>query len=255
MTLSEHLEELRTRLVRALIAVGLGTLLAFWQIDVVMDVLWRPLRPIIEKYDVELIQFKAYGGFFGAMMISFFTGLVLTSPVVLHQVWSFVGAGLYRHERRAVKFYAVPGFFLFLAGAALAYFFVMPWALDFLIGYAQERLGVVSKLNFTDYVSLIAWSMFIFGMVFQLPVVMVFLMRVGVVEPATFRRWRRAAIVAAFALGMILTPPDVVTQIALASCMILLYEGAILVGSTVARKREAEEEPERKEPGSKEKPE
>lgn len=242
MTLSEHLEELRARLVRALLAAAVGTILAFWQIDLVMAFLRRPLDPIIEKYDVEIIQFKAYGGFFGAMMLSFFTGLVLASPVVLHQIWSFVGAGLYRHERRAVKFYAAPGFVLFLAGAALAYFFVMPWALDFLIGYAQEKLGVVSKLNFTDYVSLVAWSMFIFGMVFQLPVIMVFLMRIGVVEPDTFRRWRRGAIVTAFGLGMILTPPDVVTQIALASCIVLLYEGAILVGSTLARKREEQEE-------------
>lgn len=241
MTLSEHLEELRLRLVWALLATGLGTLLAFWQIDLVMGFLRRPLDPIIEKYDVELIQFKAYGGFFGAMLLAFFTGLVLASPVVLHQIWAFVGAGLYRHERRAVKFYALPGFALFLAGAALAYFFVMPWALDFLIGYARDELGVVSKLNFTDYVSLIAWAMFIFGMVFQLPVVMVFLMRIGVVEPDTFRRWRRGAIVAAFALGMILTPPDVITQIALASCMILLYEGAIFAGTRLARKREQEE--------------
>lgn len=242
MTLSEHLEELRTRLVRCLLATLVGFVLAFWQMDLVMGFLRRPLEGVLAAYPgvVSMVQTKAYDGFLGAMKIAFFAGVVLASPVVLHQLWAFVGAGLYRHERRVVKYYALPGFLLFVAGAFLAYAFVMPLALRFLIGYAKDELGIQSLLNISDYVTLIAFAMFVFGLMFQVPIVMVFLMRIGAVEPVTFRRWRKAAIVAAFFFGMILTPPDVVSQIVLASCMILLYEGALLVGSRIAKPRSGE---------------
>jgi sec-independent protein translocase protein TatC len=233
MTLSEHLEELRARLVRCLLATAVGFGIAFWKVDLVMEFLRRPL----EGVRASMIQTKAYDGFMGAMMVAFFAGLLLASPLILHQVWAFVGAGLYRHERRMVKFYALPGFALFLGGAFLAYAFVMPLALRFLIGYASDELGIESMLNLPDYVRLIAWAMVVFGLMFQMPVIMVFLMRTGVVEPATFRRWRKAAIVAAFFFGMVLTPPDVMSQIILAGSLILLYEVAVLIGARVARPR------------------
>jgi sec-independent protein translocase protein TatC len=237
MTISEHIEELRTRLVRSLLGVGAGFLLAMWRIEDVVGFMRRPLDAVMSKYtDVSLIQTKAYLAFTGSLKVAFFTGLVCASPVILYQIWAFVGAGLYSHERRTIKFYAVPGFFLFLGGVTIAYVFVLPWALDFLVGWSAD-LGVSSMFEFSAYISLVAFGMFIFGMVFQLPVVMVFLMRVGVVEPATFKRYRRHAIVANFTLAMILTPPDVVSQIVLATCMTILYESAILIGSTIAKPR------------------
>jgi sec-independent protein translocase protein TatC len=242
MTISEHLEELRSRLVRSLLAIGVGFVVAFWRIEDVVRFLRAPLDAVIARFegDVMLIQGKVYGGFLGSMKVALFAGAVLAAPVVLYQLWAFVGAGLYRHERRAVKFYATPGFVLFFLGAYLAYAYVMPFALEFLISWSREKLGLQSLLEFSDYVSLIAFAMFVFGLIFQLPVVMVFLMRVGVVEPAFFRKYRRHAILANFILAMVLTPPDVVSQIALALCMTLLYEGAIVVGSLLARGRTQE---------------
>jgi sec-independent protein translocase protein TatC len=237
MTITEHIEELRTRLVRSLLAVGAGFLLAMWRVEDVVAFMRRPLDAVMEQYaDVSLIQTKAYLAFTGSLKVAFFTGLVLASPMILYQIWAFVGAGLYQHERRTIKWYAIPGFLLFLGGVAIAYLFVLPWALDFLVGWS-DGLGVASMFEFSAYISLVAFGMFIFGMVFQLPVVMVFLMRVGVVEPATFRQYRRHAIVANFTLAMILTPPDVVSQIVLAGCMTILYETAILLGSTIAKPR------------------
>jgi sec-independent protein translocase protein TatC len=242
MTLAEHLEELRSRLVRCLLAVTVGFILTFIWIEQVMAFLRRPLDPIVEKHQekIQLIQTHPAGAFIASMKIAFFAGLILASPYILHHLWAFVAAGLYRHERRSVKYYAVPGFLLFFAGAALAYFFILPWALDFLIDWAIEETGLSSLLTLNSYVSLVAWSMFVFGLMFQLPLVMVFLMRLGVVEPATFRRYRRHAIVTNFAIAMILTPPDVITQVALAGCMTLLYEGAVLVGERVAQERRPE---------------
>ena len=242
MTLGEHLEELRSRIIRCLLGTTVGFVLTFIWTDKVMWFLSRPLEPAMEKYpgQIQLIQSTPAGAFIASMKIAFFAGLILASPYILHHIWSFVAAGLYRHERRSVKYYVVPGFFLFFAGASLAYFFVLPWALNFLIRWAVEETGLASLLTLNSYVSLVAWSMFVFGLMFQLPLIMVFLMRLGVVEPDTFARYRRHAIVGAFGVAMLLTPPDVITQVALAGCMALLYEAAILVGRRVAQPRREE---------------
>lgn len=245
MTISEHFEELRKRLGRCLIAVAVAGLAAFWQIKVVMEFMRRPLDEVVGTMtdaQVSVVQTELHGGFMSAMKVAFFAGLVIASPVVLGQMWAFIGAGLYRHERRAVKFYALPGFGLFLSGAALAYFFVMPYAIRFLLEFGHETVGLdASLLDVNNLMSLIAIAMFMFGLLFQLPVVMVFLMRIGVVEPGWFAKYRRHAIVTSFAVAMVLTPPDPLTQIALASCMSLLYESAIWIGRILARPRATEE--------------
>jgi len=242
MTISEHLDELRKRVLVSVFAVLAFAIIAFWRIGEVVQFIRRPLDSVMDDFppgSVKLVEFQAYGGFLAAMKMAFFAGAVVASPVILTQMWAFVGAGLYKHERRAVKFYALPGFALFIGGASLAYFFVMPYALQFLIGFSHGEMGLdESVLDVNRYVSLIAFAMLVFGMLFQLPVVMVFMMRIGAVEPSTFVRYRRHAIVASFALAMVLTPPDPMTQIALATCMSVLYEAAILLGKTMARPRE-----------------
>ena len=243
MTIAEHLDELRRRLMYSLAAVLAAAVVAFWRLEEVAAFMRQPLDRAIEKTasagQVQLVQTQVFSGFVAGMKVAFFAGAVVASPVVLMQMWGFISAGLYRHERRAVKFYALPGFVLFLAGAALAYGFVMPYAFQFLLSFGHEQMRLDSSLlDVSRYISLMAFAMFMFGVLFQLPVVMVFLMRIGVVEPATFARYRRHAIVAAFAIAMVLTPPDVVTQIALAVCMAVLYEAAIWLGRTIARPRE-----------------
>jgi len=238
MTLSEHLDELRTRLIRCVVAAFVGAGAAFWQADRVVAFLRRPLDRAIENHPgTELIQTKVAEGFMASMLVAIFAGVALAGPYILHQIWGFIAAGLYPNERRSVRYYALPGFVLFFAGATLAYVYVLPWALDFLIGYAADTTGLKSFISLGPYLSLVAWMMFIFGVVFQLPLIMVFLMRFGVVEPNTFRRYRRWAIVLAFLVGALLTPPDVISQASLSVTLLALYEGAILVGSRLARKR------------------
>lgn len=240
MTLSEHLDELRSRLLRCVVAASVGAGLAFWQAERVFAFLRSPLDPAIEKYgNTRLIQTSLGEGFRVTMVISLFAGVALAGPYILHQVWGFVAAGLYAHERRSVKYYTLPGFVLFFAGAALAYFYVLPWAAEFLIGFAADTTGLQSYISIGPFITLVAWMMFIFGVVFQLPLVMVFLMRFGVVEPATFKRHRRWAILLAFVVGAFLTPPDVISQTMLSVALLILYEGALLVGGRLARKREA----------------
>lgn len=242
MTLSAHLDELRSRLIRSMLAAGVGAGLAFWQAERVVEFLRRPLNRAIEAHpSTELIQTTPAEGFMATMLVALFAGITLAGPYILYEIWGFVAAGLYPHERRSVRYYALPGFLLFVAGASLAYLYVLPWALEFLIGFAADTTGLKSFISLGPYLSLVAWMMFIFGAVFQLPLIMVFLMRFGVVEPATFRRYRRWAIVLAFLVGAILTPPDVISQIALSVTLLTLYEGAIFVGTRLARKRAQEE--------------
>jgi sec-independent protein translocase protein TatC len=239
MTLSEHLDELRTRLLRCVLAASVGAGLAFWRVKDVINFLRVPVDKAFRSHQgTEFVQRTVGQGFMASMMVSLFAGIALAGPYILHQIWGFVAAGLYVHERRSVKYYALPGFVLFVCGAAMAYVWVIPWALDFLIGFAADTMGIKSLLDIGEYLSLVAWMMLVFGLVFQLPLIMVFLMRFGVVEPATFRRHRRWAIVLAFVVGAFLTPPDVISQTALSVTLLLLYEGAILVGTRLARKRE-----------------
>jgi sec-independent protein translocase protein TatC len=248
MTLAEHLEELRGRLIRSLLAVTAGFVVVWIWMEEVMAFLQRPLRAAVatlppeDVAKVQLVQHRVGEAFMTSMKVAFVGGCVLMGPVILHQIWAFVAAGLYAHERKVVRFYALPGFVLFLAGAALAYVWVMPWALGFLLSFAFEQADVVSQLTLDGYVTLVAWGMFLFGLSFQLPVIMVFLMRLGVVEPATFKRHRRAAVVVIFILAAVLTPPDVVSQLIMAACLLVLFEGALYVGGRVARPRTHGEE-------------
>jgi sec-independent protein translocase protein TatC len=238
MTLSEHLDELRTRLLRCVVAATAAAGVAFWRAKDVVAFLQVPLEEARRNHPgTRLVQTTVAEGFMASMVVSIFAGVALAGPFILHQIWGFVAAGLYARERRSVKYYALPGFLLFVSGAAIAYLWVMPWALDFLIGFAEETTGLESFIALGPYLSLVAWMMFVFGLVFQLPLVMVFLMRFGVVEPAFFRRHRRLAIVLAFIVGAVLTPPDVISQCMLSGTLIVLYEGAILVGGRVARAR------------------
>jgi len=245
MTIAEHLDELRRRLLVSVVAVVACAIAVFWQIGPVVGFIRRPLDRAIENLDLQgvlLVQSQVHGGFVAAMKVAFFTGAVVASPVVLMQMWGFVSAGLYRHERRVVKFYAIPGFVLFLSGAAIAYWIIMPYAFEFLLGFSADQLKVGSLLDVSDFISLMAFALFMFGLMFQLPVVMVFLMRIGVVEPASFARYRRHAIVGAFAIAMVVTPPDIYTQIGLATCMTVLYEAAIWIGRVLAQPRQEKPE-------------
>ncbi len=238
MTLAEHLDELRTRILRCVIVTVAAAALAFWRAKEVIAFLSAPLETARRNHPVKFVQTTVGEGFVTTMMVSLFAGLAVAGPFIVHQIWGFVAAGLYLRERRSVKYYALPGFALFLCGAAMAYLYVLPWALDFLIGFGAETMDLESLLRPGPLLSLVASMMLVFGLVFQLPLIMVFLMRLGVVEPAFFRRHRRWAILLAFIVGALLTPPDVLSQCVLSVTLIALYEGAILVGGRLARRRE-----------------
>jgi sec-independent protein translocase protein TatC len=163
-------------------------------------------------------------------------GVLLASPVLFHQVWRFIAPGLYRHEKQVLLPFTLVSTLCFLGGAAFGYFVVFPPAFRFLVGYASETLEPLPAVS--EYLSLALRLLLAFGIVFELPVFMVFLAKAGVVDAAFLGRHRKYAVLICFVVAAILTPtPDVVNQLMMAGPLMVLYEISILAVRAFARKR------------------
>jgi len=241
--LLDHLVELRTRLVRCVIAFFICFAVAFSQADKVFGWLVQPLVDAYGPNTVgKLIYTKLYEAFFVEIKVAAFAALCLSFPIIANQLWAFVAPGLYRKEKRAFLPFLLATPILFAAGASLAYFFVMPTAFKFFLsfqsdatvnGISQEALPAMG-----EYLDLATSLILAFGVSFLLPVLLMLLERAGILTRTQLKAGRRYAIVGAFALAAILTPPDVWSQFALAIPLIALYELSIF-GIWITEKRRA----------------
>ncbi len=260
MPLSQHLAELRSRLILCILATLVTTVVAYMYCpDVFFPILRAPLdalrgrasgnpfaleTPIIRllgEYGLDESQTKLHmlsltEAFIMRLKVALVVGIILALPVIVHEVWAFVAAGLYEHEKKYARAYAPFSFLLFLGGAALAYFIVLPVGTAFLLWQGKE-LGLEPVLRLKEYVPFVLWVLLGFGLVFQMPLVILLLTKIGVVGPAALRRARPYAILAIFIVAAVLTPPDAFTQIAMAIPMMGLYELSILLSHAAARKR------------------
>lgn len=169
------------------------------------------------------------------LKVSLVIGILLALPVILYQVWAFVSAGLHAKERRYVLVYGPASFVLFVFGAALAYFVVVPLAVVVLLGQG-EAIGLKAILTINEYVPFVLWLLLGFGSIFQMPLVVLFLTKLGLVGPVKLRKGRRYAILGIFIVAAIITPPDPFTQVAIAIPMVALYEISILLSWLAVRK-------------------
>ena len=231
-----HLLELRSRLLKAIVAV----LLVLLALLPFAEKLYAWLaRPLIERLPQgsHMIAIEVASPFLTPVKLAFVTAIFVAMPVVLYQIWAFVSPGLYRHEKRLALPLLVSAVLLFYVGCAFAYFLVLPAAFHFLTLITPAGVSMMTDIG--KYLDFVLTMFFAFGLCFEVPVAVVLLVALGVVTPDRLRRVRRYVVVGAFVVAAVLSPPDVMSQILLAVPMILLYEIGVLAAAALVRDREA----------------
>ena len=237
--LIEHLIELRQRLLWSVAALAVAFGASMFFADEIFGILVQPLTDAFPAGEGRLIYTKLYEAFFVEIKVALFAAFFIAFPIISNQLWAFVAPGLYANEKKAFLPFLLATPLLFMAGAALAYFIVMPTAFRFFLGFEGTVGGLQQEAlpAMGDYLSLVMQFILAFGVCFQLPVLLLLLNRAGIVSREQLKGMRRYMIVGAFALAAILTPPDVVSQLMLGIPLILLYEISLLIMWVTERKK------------------
>jgi sec-independent protein translocase protein TatC len=240
LPITKHLEELRRRLIIASASWLVAFLACYSVAEMLFSLISEPVRKALPEGN-SLVFITATEPFFAYLKVAALAGLLIALPVILWQLWAFVAPGLYSHEKR----YAIPFVFAstlcFALGAYFGFFFVFPMIFTFLVNYGISTGEAVAMLSMGSYLSLSSKLLLAFGLVFELPVVIFFLARMGIVDHKWLARNRKFAVLAAFVTGAVLTPPDVFSQTALALPFVVLYEIGIVVARLFGKKPEAED--------------
>jgi sec-independent protein translocase protein TatC len=194
------------------------------------------LKPLKGVEEVEVISIAVTEKFVTHFTLACYLGFFISSPYILYQVWAFVSVALTIKEKRAILLYFPISSILFCVGAGFGYIVIVPLGLKFLLGFGSPL--IVSKLTISKYISFVGMLTVVFGIIFQLPLAMVFMTRLGIITPKTFSSKRRAVIVLIFIAAAILTPPDVITQVLMAIPLLALYEVGILFSRIVYREKQ-----------------
>lgn len=236
MSFLEHLEELRRRLLWSLGALVAGAGVGFWlttQYDVI-GFLTRPVRPLLE--DGRLTYLHPTEPFMVSIKVGIFVGAVIALPVVFYHFWRFVAPGLMENEKRIFVPALLASVGLFIGGAALAFFLVLPFGLRFFLGFATESLQPMITIN--DYFSFAMQITLMFGLVFETPLVILVLAWVGILPVRVLKKYRRHAIALMAVVSAVLTPADIVSMLLMLVPLYLLFEISVILAGVIERRRE-----------------
>lgn len=226
MTLLNHLDELRTRIIRSLLAVCIGALIAYFFIDQIVAFIIQPAG--------KLYYLRPAEAFFIYFKIAMMAGFLIGSPVIFYQVWAFFLPALTPKEKALLGIVVPASILLFFGGIAFSYFFVLPIGIKFFMGFAME--GLQPMLSMESYLDFVVMFLLPFGLMFELPLVIMMLAKIGLVTSALLSRSRRYVIFGIFIVAAILTPPDVVSQLLLAIPMMILYELSYFIVKYIFKK-------------------
>jgi sec-independent protein translocase protein TatC len=250
MSLIEHLSELRKRIIICLVALVIAFIFTFSYSEYIFKLLLFPLQftpqislkeglvfvPDQKLHNTKLVFLGPAEAFWMNMKIALVSGFVLTIPIIFYQLWRFVSPGLYSHEKKYVMPFVLSATGLFLTGVAFCYLIVLPFAMGFLLNYKVGDF-LMPMLSVGLYVDFLLKFLLAFGLVFELPILIVITTRMGLITPQTLKKYRRLAIVLAFVVAAIITPtPDAFNQILMAVPMIILYELGIWVSILLNKK-------------------
>ncbi len=239
-----HLEELRWRLIYCVVTIAVLFVALYAFSDKLFELVRKPIT-------VDLVFLAPAEAFFVYVKISIYIAIFISTPMLLYQIWQFIAPGLFESERKYTAGFVIFGTLFFLIGASFCYFLVLPMGLEFLLGYAGA--GLKPMISVGNYISFIFKMTLAFGVIFEMPIVIVFFTKLGFVTPETLRTKRGYLIVGSFVVASILTPPDIFTQVIMALPIILLFEMSLLVAKFFVPKpieEEDEEQPEESEPAS-----
>ena len=239
MGLTDHLRELRNRMVIIVISAVIGFVICFWFSARIVDF----LVDVAVRYGYELVYLSPSELFLQYMKVGLIGAIVIMSPVILFQIWGFLKPGLTKKERKVLLPSLFFGLLCFIVGVAFAYFIMMPFMLSFFfnVNISQNIAASISVENYLNFILSISLTM---GLVFELPVVIAILSLFGLVSPDLLKKGRKPAIVLIFIIGALITPPDITSQIMVAVPMIFLYQISITVSSIIYKNRKKKEDAE-----------
>ena len=233
LPLTAHLQELRKRLILSFIAIGIGFFLCYAFKEFLFDILAAPLLKKMPKGG-SLIFISVAEAFFTYMKVAFIAGIIVTSPFILYQIWAFVAPGLYQKEKRYVIPFVLGGSLFFALGVLFGYYVAIPIGFRFLLGFATDLIKPMPSMK--EYLSFSIKFLLAFGLVFEFPVVLVLLAKIGVVDAKMLARQRKYAILLIFIFAAVMTPPDIISQVLMAIPLMGLYELSILLSKIFGKK-------------------
>jgi sec-independent protein translocase protein TatC len=236
---TEHLGELRDRLVRSFIAVGTGFAGAYFFKEKLFELLTAPLIIAMgENGNAQMIFTGLPEAFFTYLKVSLLAGIIFATPVLFYEFWMFVSPGLYRTEKKYLLPIVFLSVFFFLLGSSFGYFIVFPYGFKFFLGFATQTIQAMPSMK--EYLSFASKMLLAFGFVFELPLVLTFMARMGLVTVPFLKKNRKYALLFFFVGAALITPPDVVTQVMMALPLMILYEISI-IGAKIFGKKKAGE--------------